>query len=423
MKDPETISIDGFTGMSNVEDAAELFVKKGIARPRIALNVDVTSTGRVVRRDGYTRKIALAGAHSLANGLTTCFLVMSGTTIYRIDSGAAVSIGSIGGVTTRTWFEEVGNLVYLSNKSTNKIFDPSTNSLSAWGLAVPNGPVLTAITGGLDPGEYHVCLTTYDGSNNLSGNSSISSIVLSSTGGITVGNRAANTIVWCTDPNGDVFYRIGDTGIIVNVPTIEPLPTLFVSQPPFMNYITHAFGRMWGACGNKVYYSEAFHPDWFRLGTGYFEYATPVTMIARMRTGLFIGCEDRTYCMLGAEDGADPKQMQQLDVGAGAIPGTLAYCNNIIELGDTISPPEKKHVSVPVWVSQEGIVAGNPAGRIFNLSQGKVRFSPGSEGAALYRQRGGDFQYLTSFYSGPDNDSVGISDEATIEVMRNGVVI
>lgn len=404
--------------MNNVNESENLFVGQGVAQPRIILNADVTAKGQIRRRDGFTRKITLSSPHSLWAG-STCMLCLVGTTLYRLDSGAAVSIGTIGGVTARTYFEEVGDLVYLSNPYTNKIFDPSDNSLSVWGLAVPNGPTLTSTTGGLDAGTYYVCLTTYDSNDNLSGSSPISEIVLSSSGGIAVGGRASNTVVWCTDPNGDIFYRVGDVSTITGSISVEPLPTLFVSQPPFMDYICHAFGRMWGARENKVYYSEPFHLDWFKLGTNYFEFATTVTMVARMRTGLFIGCEDRTYCMLGTE----PKEMQQLDVGAGAVSGTLAYCNNIIELGDTISPPEKKHVSVPVWVSQEGIVAGNPAGRIFNLSQGKVKFSPGNEGAALYRQRDGDFQYLASFYSGPDSDSLGIGDEATIEVIRNGKVI
>jgi hypothetical protein len=226
-------------------------------------------------------------------------------------------------------------------------------------------------------------------------------------------------MVWCTDPNGDIFYRVGATDSIVSIPTVEPLPTLFVSQPPFMENLCHAFGRMWGSRKNILYYSDAFHLDWFRLGTNMMEFAADITMIARVSTGLFVGCEDRTYCLLGT----DPKEMRQLDVGSGAVPGTLAYCNNIIELGDTISPPEKKHVSVPVWVSQEGIVAGNPAGRLFSLTQGKVRFAPGPQGASLYRQKNGDFQYMTSFYRGPDTDSVGMSDEATVTVIRNGKVI
>lgn len=413
------IRIDRFTGMHNLDDAGDLFLKKGVAQPRIILNADVTSRGRLKRRDGYTRKITLSGSHSLWGG-TTCLLCMSGSTLYRLDSGAAVSIGAIGGVTAPTYYAEVGDLVYISNRYGNKIFDPSDNSLDDWGLAVPTtGPALTSTTGSLPAGTYHVCFTKYNSNYNLSGNSPISEILLSDTGGITVSGRQSDGMVWCTDTDGDVFFRIGPVGAITQIPTVEPLPTLFVSQPPFMNYLCHAFGRMWGSRDNILYYSEPFHLDWFKLGTNRFEFATTITMVAKVKTGLFIGCEDRTYCLLGTE----PSEMHQLDVGSGAVPGTLAYVNDIIELGDTISPPEKKHMSVPVWVSQEGIVAGNPVGRVFSLTQGKVKFAPGTEGASLYRQRDGDFQFMTSFYSGPDTDSVGVSDEATITVIRNGVVI
>lgn len=81
----------------------------------------------------------------------------------------------------KTYYAEVGNLVYISNQYTNMVFDSSDNSLSAWGLAVPNGPVLTAGSGGLEAGSYHVCTTKYSGSD-LSGSSPISNIVLSATG-------------------------------------------------------------------------------------------------------------------------------------------------------------------------------------------------------------------------------------------------
>jgi hypothetical protein len=412
-----TIKLSAFTGMSNVEDAEELFVKQGVARPRIILNADVTNSGKIVKRDGQTKIINLTDGHSQWAG-ATCHLVMDGTTLKRITGKTATAIGSIGGMKAKTYYAEVGNLVYISNQYTNMVFDSSDNSLSAWGLAVPNGPVLTAGSGGLEAGSYHVCTTKYSGSD-LSGSSPISNIVLSATGGIAITNRQSDEIVWCTDVNGDLFYRVGAVDNIVAIPSVEPLPTLFVTQPPFMENICHAFGRIWGSRGNIVYYSDAFHLDWFRPSFNMMEFATTVTMIARMKTGLFVGCEDRTYCMLGTE----PSQMQQLDVGSGAVPGTLAYCSNIIELGDTISPPEKKHVSVPVWVSQEGIVIGNAVGRIFSLTQGKVKFAPGNEGASLYRQRNGEFQFLTSFFKGSSASSMGASDEATCEVIRNGKVI
>jgi len=412
------IQINAFTGMQNIETAEGLFVKKGVAQPRIILNADVSEKGRLTKREGYTEVVTLTDGHSLSKDLVSCLLVMDGITLKRLDGTTLTEIGSVGMLKTNMYYAEVGDKVYLSNKYYNGIFDPDTNALSTWGITLPNGPVLSSTSGGLPGGIYHVCFTQRSGTD-ISGNGPISKITLSSTGGISISNRPTDGVVWCTDPNGDIFYRIGEVSSILNSVSVEPLPSMFCSPPPFVEHLTHAFGRMWGMVDNILYHSEPFHLDWWKLGTSFFEFATKGTLIAKVRTGLFIGCDDRTYFMGGTK----PEEMQQLDVGAGAVPGTLAYCNDIIELGDTISPPEKKHTSVPVWVSQEGIVAGNPAGRLFSLSQQKVRFAPGNVGASLYRKKDGQFQYLTSFPKGGAQDGLGMSDDATVEVIRNGVVI
>ena len=413
----DTINIDRFTGMNNREDAGELFVKKGVARPRIILNADVTETGRLSRRDGFTEVVSLSDGHSLWSG-ATCILVMDGTTLKRLVGESLTTVSDIGGMSTRTYFAETDSKVYVSNQYANGVFDPDTNTLNDWGITLPVGPVITSTDGNLPAGTYHVTFTQTSG-DDISGNGPISQIVLSSEGGISISNRPSGAVVWCTDPNGDIFYRIGETDTIVHVTTVEPLPSLFCSPPPYMTSIVHAFGRMWGAVDNMLYYSEPFHLDWWKLGGNYFEFATNITLIAKVFSGLFVGCEDRTYFL----DGTQPEQMQQKDVGAGAIAGTLSYCNDIIELGDTISPPEKKHHSVPVWVSEEGIVAGNPVGRLFSLSQKSVRFVPGQVGAGLYRKKDGHFQYLTSFMKGGEQDGLSMGDEATVEVIRNGAVI
>ncbi len=412
------IKINSFTGMQNIESAEGLFVKKGVAQPRILLNADCSEKGRIVKRDGYTKIISLTNGHSLSKDTVSCLLCMDGTTLKRLSGETATTIEDLGGYVTTMHYSEVANLVYLSNAFYNGIFDPNANTVSAWGITLPVGPVLSTTSGSLPIGTYHVCFTQASG-DDISGNGPITQIVLTSEGGISISNRPSGAVTWCTDPNEDIFYRIGETDAIAGVPTVEPLPSMFCSPPPFMEYILHAFGRMWGASSNILYYSEPFHLDWWKLGTSTFEFATNITLIAKVKTGLFVGCDDRTYFM----GGSNPEEMQQLDVGAGAIPGTLAYCNDIIELGDTISPPEKKHTSVPVWVSQEGIVAGNPAGRLFSLSQQKVKFAPGDKGASLYRKKDGQFQFLTSFPKGGEQDGLGMSDDATVEVIRNGVVI
>ena len=414
----KSIRMNSFTGMCNIKDAEGLFVERGgVVEPRIILNADVSEKGRLVKRDGNTKIISLTDGHSEWAG-ATCHLVMDGTTLKRISGTTASTITDVGGVKTPMYYAEVEDKVYLSNKYYNGIFDPETDTVSAWGITLPVGPVLSLTSGSLPAGTYHVCFTQRSGTD-ISGNGPISEITLASTGGISISNRPTNAVVWCTDPGGDVFYKIGEVDTIVNVTTVEPMPSLFCFPPPYMEHIVHAFGRMWGMVDNILYHSEPFHLDWWKLGKASFEFATKGTLIAKVKTGLFVGCVDRTYCLLGTE----PEHMQQLDVGAGAIPGTLKYCNDIIELGDTISPPEKKHVSVPVWVSQEGIVAGNPVGRLFSLSQQKVKFAPGVVGASLYRKKDGSFQFLTSFPGGGVQVGLGMSDDATVEVIRNGAVI
>lgn len=413
----DNIIIDRFTGMNNVKESGSLLVGRGVAEPRVILNADVTEQGRIVKRDGQEKIISFTNGHSMWSG-ATCILAMDGTTLKRIVGGTATEIEDLGGMVTPMYYAEVSDKVYYSNEFVNGVFDPDTDSVSDWGITLPVGPVVTAGNGNLPAGTYHVTFTQTSG-DDISGNGPISKITLTSEGGISISNRPSGAVVWCTDPNGDQFYRIGETDTIVNIPTVEPLPSMFCSPPPFVKHLTHAFGRMWGAVGNILYYSEPFHLDWWKLGSSYFEFATNITMVAKVDTGLFIGCEDRTYCLLGTT----PEEMHQLDVGAGAVPGTLTYCHDIIELGDTISPPEKKHRSVPVWLSLTGIVAGNRVGRLFSLSHGKIRFVPGRKGASLYRNKDGNFQVLTTFPQGGMQSGLGMSDSATIQVVRNGVVI
>lgn len=413
------IKISAFTGMNNVKESGDLFVKKGVAEPRIILNADVTARGRLKKREGLTKILDITGGHSLwGNG--RYLLYVQGGYLYYLDNESSST--QISAVTdpdgSKMSYAEVGDLVYMSSQWWNGVFDPDSLSVSTWGISLPGGTVLSTTNGNLDAGTYRVCLTAESGGA-ISGNGPVAEITLSSESGISIATRSANDVVWCTETNGHIFYKVGKTDTITAIRNVEPLRSLFCFPPPFVKYLTHAFGRMWGAKDNRVYYSEPGHPEWWKLGTAFFEFASPPTLIAKVKTGLFIGCQNRTHFYAGTV----PDEMQVSDVGAGAVPGSLTYANNIIELGDTISPPEKKHESVPVWISEEGVVAGNPVGRLFSLSQGKVKFSPGDEGASLYRMKDGDIQILHSLRNANVTDGMGIGDEATMEVIKNKRVI
>ena len=113
MPKDNTIKMSRFTGMRNVDDAGDLFTGKETATPRIILNSDVTPDGRLIKRDGFTEVCALTSPHSLWGG-STCLLCVSQGALYQINGTTATSRGTV--TNDRTFYAEVGDLVYLSNK-------------------------------------------------------------------------------------------------------------------------------------------------------------------------------------------------------------------------------------------------------------------------------------------------------------------
>lgn len=411
------IDLKNFVGMNNIKQAESLLVGKGKCQPRIILNADVTSGGRLIKREGATKVIDLTNPHSLWSGTTAMMCVASGY-LYRISQDVATQICAVSGPDTYMSYVEIDNKIYMSNKYWSTIFDPSDNSTSDWGLTLPEQPVISSTTGNLPVGTYQICFTKFSG-REISGNGAIALIELTSEGGISIANRTADSLVWMTDPNGSKFFLVGQLDTVVDTASSsEPLPSFLCSPPSYMEYLTYAFGRVWGNVDNILYYSEPFHPEWFSTFNK-FEFDQNITLIAQVPIGIFVGCEDTTYFL----EGTEPQQMKQSIAGKGAIPGTLKYCNNIPELGDILSPAERIHVSVPIWLSQEGIVIGNVSGRLFNLTQQKVKFRPGIRGASVHRMKNGEFQYLTSFKQGSPGSGFGMADTATAEVIRNGKVI
>lgn len=407
------INIDGFSGMNNV--IPSFYAKKEIVSPRLVFNADVDASGTVSKRDGITSFLTLSGAHSL-KAFETCMLCSANGKLYSVGTKVAVQLASITGpVNEPLSYCLCEDKIYISNPYWRGVFDPSTNTVSDWGIALPPGPMLLTSSGNLPAGTYHVCFTATSGSS-ISGNGSISSITITGTSGIQILNRPAGALVWATDKNESVFTLVGATDKIVDIPTVEPLPNFMCSPPPNMTCLTYAFGRMWGASGDTVYYSEPYQVSWFKVSSNRFQFDSEVTIIAKVSTGLFIGMADKTVFL----EGNEPEQMQQMDAGGGSIKGTLDYCNNVPYLADVLGTPEKVFVDVPVWRTVDGIVAGNSGGRLFNLTKDKLKLGIPDRGASLYRQKNGLFQFLTSACMGSTGSGRGSYDQTLRDAVKNG---
>lgn len=408
------IKINGFTGANNVND--RFFVKNGIVEPKVVLNADVDLSGKIVKRHGKTLFITKANAHSLW-ACPLCMLFSADGSLYRNVQGAAVSVGTVTGPRQPLFYAEADEKIYISNRYWQGVFNPVTNSVSSWGVSLPPGPMLLAGSGNLPAGTYHVTMTNVS-NGELSGNGPISSIELTEEGGIQVLNRPSGALVWVTDADEGIFYLVGATSQVVTISTVEPLPSFMCSPPPYLENLCYAFGLMWGSNGGDVYYSEPFKLGWFKTNSNVFNFDDDVTLIAKVPTGLFVGTKTRTHFLGGTE----PKKMVQSDAGAGSIPGTLAYCNNLPELGDVLGTPEKGFVDVPVWMTAEGIVAGNQAGKLYNLTKNKLKTGIPTIGTSLYRNLNGVFQYLTGFKAGSAGSGAGAIDSDTYNAFLSGSV-
>ena len=383
------------------------------AFPKVILNADVTAEERLKKRGGYRLLASLPNAHS-AWATRNVMLAAAGGQLYRFYAdGSKVHMCALAGPHDENLFyASVDNKVYISSRHWMGILDPAENTVSDWGIPIPNQPVLAAVagTGALTPGRYQVCYTNVvDGQ--VGGNGMIAEIdILSENSSISLLNKASGVIAWATDPDGSTFYRAAyERYLITDIETMEPLPTFMCGPPSPMRFIRRAFGRMWGAIDNRLVYSEPYRYDLFK-STNEFTFPTDILLCAYVDGGIYVGFEDRTIFLPGTE----PSGMREAQVGGGVARNILAYCNNVPDMGN----------NVPVWVSKDGLVAGSHGGALARITKERVQFPAGQEGAAVSRIVNGQDQFLTSFkQERPRGSGVGFGDSATCDVVRNGKVL
>jgi hypothetical protein len=398
------LTIRGFKGMNNVLAEGGLSGHDDgtmTAIPRVILNADVTAEERLKKRGGYRLLAGLPNAHS-AWGTRHVLLAAAEGRLYRFyPDGSKVNLCALSGpFEEKLFYAAVDDKIYISSRHWMGILDAAQNTV----LAVING------TGALTAGRYQVCYTNIVGGQ-VGGNGMIAEIdILADNSSVSLLNKPSGVIAWATDPDGSTFYRAAcEQALITDIETMEPLPTFLCSPPSPMQFIRRAFGRLWGAVGNRLIYSEPYRYDLFKTTNG-FTFPADILLIAVVDGGIFVGFDDRTIFLPGTE----PSGMREVHVGAGVARNILAYCNNVPDMGN----------NVPIWVSKDGLMAGGHSGALVKITKDRVQFPSGQEGAAVFRTVNGQEQFLTSFkQERPRGSGVGFGDSATCEVVRSGKVL
>jgi len=410
---PATIKALGIKGMNNLpQTPGKLLDDNRFITPRIVLNADALDGGVVRKRKGFARLAYLANCHSLwAGSVMLCVADRYPATLCRVEGSQATPICEVPGPWAKLNYAEIDNLVYIGSHFWKGVYDLNKDAVRPWGLPLPPMPEISLVPeGDLPPGTYSLCYTTFEG-NRLGGSGSLARVAWEAgTMGIELKNLPDNALCWITHANGgDLFLAQVSGNRITGPPTIKKLSTLGVCPPPGMVHFIHAFGRIWGACGKKVYYSDPFQYEWFRA-SNFLPFLEEIVMVAAVTDGLFVNSSKSTWFM----EGTEPAKMRLRRVGDGAVPGTLTLAQ--VEGGGYEISRKLSQMPSPVWMGHNGFVVGTNNGHLVRLSESRVKLLPREKGAATAWVREGIPQIIVSLSGAP---AIAESDQEMGEIRRN----
>jgi hypothetical protein len=155
----ELVKLAGWNlGVDNVREEYDL-PKQAL---REAVNVDLTGSGKLRRRAGYTARVAATGAHSLWSYGDTVLYVSDGY-LWKLDPRTWTTTNLLAGFTdSRVSYEGIGQHAFFTDGSRLGRYDTLSGAAAwGWGVDSPGGqPDVSATSyGGLAAGKYQVAVT------------------------------------------------------------------------------------------------------------------------------------------------------------------------------------------------------------------------------------------------------------------------
>ena len=401
------LTVYGFHGMNNLDRVlGKVIDENRILTPRIVLNADPLDGGVLLQRRGYVPTNAIQNGHSLWGG--SVMLCADDTMLYRIEGSTAIPLYPITSPRTRINYLEIDGIVYMATPYWTAEYDISNDQMQSWGLPLPGAPEVVLEDGDLPPGTYSLCYTTVDG-NRLSGHGQFIKVRWEQeTRGITLANYTSDVLCWITQPDeNQPALALMDGSKIVG-PTPNILPTHGVTPPPGLTHFVQAFGRVWGACGKKVYYSFPYQPEWFNPGW-YLPFPENIVLIGPSNDGLFVNSLKSTWWV----EGREPSKMKVTRIGEGAIPGTLTMAQ--AEGGGYEISRKLSEVPSPAWVNRLGVVVGTATGHLVRVTEARLKMPLRSQGASIFWHRDGYPQIISSL-----TGSVQNADAEILRIFREG---
>lgn len=374
MKQQPSLKFDGFSGLDN--RAKDFALPDGYVRH--LRNCDVRSSGKIQRRQGYTKVVSDTNPHSLySDGHVT--LYVSQGVLKRLDGTAISVVDANWGEAPTVYAERAGEVFFSNGLKTGRW----ANGYKSWGVEnPPRQPALDALpTGGLHPGTYQVAITWRDALGIESGTPLNSQITVSEGGGIMLSDFPTPPIyvdtvsVYVSGADGTELYLDNDYPAWTTTVVIEqdqrsiPLETEFMQPMPPVERVCLQASRFYGAIGPALYVTQPFNPYLTNLDGVLFE--SPITALLPVTDGVYVVTERKAYFM---QFEGDVPQRRELTYH-GAVRGAVAV--------DPILPGV-------LWVGDKGLMRGLPGGENQNITDAHLALPKAEQGAMTIREVDGE---------------------------------
>jgi len=376
----KTLTLGPFLGINTRRPEFALSTDAG-SYLRAADNVDITTTGHIVRRRGLSRLQATGNAHSLMMTTDTTGFLVRASALYAITLPAYTEtlLHVLTSDATMS-YEQVESDWYFSNGV--DIGRVNAGVVYPIGLPPMSAPSLSAIGGGLLAGSYQVAIAYL---NNATGEEGALSDIayrdLPTTGGLRVALPGAQTgathvNVYLSESNGTV-QMLHST--VTAATTSIDLTTLATGRPATgrsdallpPGTLFYANGRLCSHSGNMVYVGLPFKHGYYLPLSGFIPFPETVTIAVCNQNGTYIAA-DKTYFIPG--DLGDVQGQIRDVLPCGAVPGTVF---------------KVPHQPLVGWFSKRGFVVADTDGGINTTMSDAVDVTPPEIGFANVMDQGG----------------------------------
>mgnify|MGYP000390845260 FL=1 len=426
-KAKELYSIVGFDfGINNLENATALeadslgpYSYKYRIALREAVNVDLTLTGGVRRRDGYSlvspgRVTSLWADSRVPFGLC----VRDGYLCCVSEQGVLTQLTTV--TNEQVCYAYVnGEVLWSDGVRCGRV--KSDGTWNYWGLPVPPKPSVTVGSGDLTEGRYRVAVTCVTADGRESGCLGFVEVDVANgqkivvTGVPTSGRSDITSFyVYCSLPFGETLYfsRALDLGLgsceigLHDLKKGVELSTLFLSPPSGASHIRVEFGRAVIARDNYLMVSQPLNLGLFNLSHGTIPFDSTITGLEFVEDGWFVGTTTGVYFIQGTEPTA--YKLTRLDF-CGVVPGTMRRVDR--------KYTQDKLGQVVFWLGTNGyFYQGGAGGRVARMAEDRFKTGQFSSGATLFRQTRGQRSVLfTLTDSNPDYER-GIEQDRSLPI-------